>query len=307
MGLLGRTAGHIKRRVMHVVNRPNLCSLLRNLGFRFAQVRIGKIKLWVDLEDGLGQYVFIHRRYEAFETSLIEQIARPGMTVVDIGANIGYYTLILASRVGKMGKVYAIEPEPTNMMLLQRNIQLNRLSNVVCEQTAVLDYEGQVTLYLSDINHGDHRVFDAADDDRFNAGTPRNQISVRTIVLDRYLANVGAQVDLVKMDIQGAEMLALDGMVNTLSNPNLVLFCEFWPYALRQTHNEPSKFLESLKQLGFEIFEIIEANQTVIPVNPVELANRFADPDYADLICVQRARVNNIPFLSAAPGNAPAT
>lgn len=295
-----RIARSAKYRLVSVINRANLCRWMCRLGFRFVQTRVGPTRLWVDLEDGLGQYFFIHHRYEEFETTLIEQVARPGMTVVDIGAHIGYYTLLLAAKVGKTGKVFAIEPAPDNMLLLQRNIRLHRLSNVVCEQAAVMDYEGQVTLYLSHINHGDHRVVDAMDDKHFNAGVPRRQVSVRTIILDKYLAQAGVQPDLVKMDIQGAEMLALAGMVNTLSNPNLVLFCEFWPYGIRQTRREPIEFLKALQRMGFEIFEIVQANHTVVPIDPLELSNRFADPDYADLVCVQCGRQKDLSFLPLA-------
>lgn len=285
--------------VNQIFNRQNRCNLLLRLGVRFAQARIGQINMWVDLRNGLGQYYYIHQQYESFETCLIEQVARPGTTVVDIGANVGYYTLVLAKQIGPAGKVIAIEPDPSNMSLLRRNLQLNHLDNVLCEQAAALDHEGETTLYLSDINDGDHRVFDAQDDARFNQGKKRMKVVVRAIVVDKYMAELGKQADLVKVDIQGAEMLALPGMLNTLSHPDVVLFCEFWPYALRQAGSDPIQFLETLKNQGFELFEILEATHKVTSVNVNELVNRFSDPEYANLICVRRPRSQSIPFLAA--------
>lgn len=270
---------------------------LRTFGVRYAKLSFGKIKLWVDLEDGLGWYFFVYRNYEPYETSLIQQVVRPGMTILDVGAHVGYYTLLLALSVGETGKVIAFEPEPSNFELLRRNVLLNRLSNVICEQAAVLDHEGRTTLYLSSINKGDHRVFDARDDDRFNSGRPRSMVLVQTIMIDKYLRDHRIKADLVKMDIQGAEMLALRGMTDTLSDPNVVLFCEFWPYALRKAGSDPMQFLGSLKGLGIELFEIVEAKETVLPVQIIELCNRFSDADYANLICVHRSWCGDIPFL----------
>jgi FkbM family methyltransferase len=229
---------------------------------------------------------------------LIGKITKPGMQVLDVGAHAGYYTVIFASRVGETGQVIAFEPDPGNFELLRRNIHANRLPNVVCEQAAVMSYEGEATLYLSSINYGDHRVFNSHDDNKFNTGIPRSTIPIRTVVLDKYLRDKGVRPDLVKMDIQGAEMLALPGMIDTLSNPNVVLFCEFWPYTLRRAGSDPVKFLESLKELGFELFEIIEANRSIVPVQIKEISNRFADPDYANLICVHQARVKSISLFN---------
>jgi FkbM family methyltransferase len=277
--------------------RLHICSLLRKFRVQFVQVRVGKVKIWIDLRDGLGEYWFVHQRYEPFETSLIEKLAKPGMFVLDVGANVGYYTVILASKVGRSGQVIAFEPDPDNLVLLRRNIQSNRLSNVVCEQAAVMSYEGEATLYRSSINYGDHRVFDSQDDRDFNDGRPRSTVSIRTVSLDKYLRDIGIRPDLVKMDIQGAEMLALPGMIDTLSNPNVMLFCEFWPYALRRAGSEPIKFLQTLKQIGFELFEIMEASKTIVPVQVEELSNRFADPDYANLIGVHHSRLKDLPFL----------
>ncbi len=145
-------------------------------------------------------------------------------------------------------------------------------------------------LYLSNNNFGDHRVFDACDDDILNKGVARKSVEVPAVSLDKYLKKSGFRADVVKIDIQGAEMLALPGMIETLSNPRVVLFCEFWPYGLRKADTSPKHFLESLKELGFELFEIIETSRSVTPVNISELSERFPDMGYANLFCIHPSR-----------------
>jgi len=282
----------IRKNMTGKQSRREMCyKLLRRLGVRFVPIRVKNVKMWVDLHDEvLNHHFFVHQEYEPFETSLIERATAPGMTVVDIGAHIGYYTLHLALRAGTRGKVIAFEPDPTNMQLLKRNVQLNRLSNVICEQSAVLGHNGKTMLYLSNNNFGDHRVFDAQDQDRFNKGVPRESIEVRATALDSYLESRGEQADVIKMDIQGAEMLALPGMVKTLSNPNVVLFCEFWPYGLHKANTNPKQFLESLRDLGLQLFEIVETDQTVINVEVNGLSERFPDLGIANLICIHPSR-----------------
>lgn len=296
--MLYRIAKSIKYRALSVIpNRQSRCNLLRKVGARFAPTRVGTVRLWVDLRDGLGQYFFIHQKYESFETELVEQIVQTGMTVVDIGANVGYYTILFASRVGETGTVIAIEPDPTNMQLLRRNLRWNHLGNVTCQQAAAMAYEGTTKLYLSNINNGDHRVYNAKDDDCFNQGMVRVGIEVRTIVVDGYLKKEGKSANIVKMDIQGAEMLALSGMRHTLEDPNVILLCEFWPYALRKAGTDPTRFLETLSGLGLRLFEIFEENRTVKPADLAALPHRFSDSNYANLICVRPERGTHVPFL----------
>jgi FkbM family methyltransferase len=245
--------------------------------------------MWIDLKDKvLSYYIFIHGDYEPYETELLEKLTRPGMTVVDVGANMGFYTLNLAKRVGPTGRVYAFEPDPTNRMLLQRGIRLNGLKNVICESAAVMNCEGNIHLYLSQINFGDHRVFESPDYHRAQESdeTGRIPVEVPAIILDNYLG--GVPVDIVKMDIQGAEWMALAGMHQTLSNKQTTLFFEFWPHGILQSGGDPALFLQTLTNLGFELLEIREQDRKVLKAETAELLERLphADDAYANLLCV---------------------
>ena len=260
--------------------------LLRAVGIRSVKVRVRGRPLWIDLRDTtLGRYFWVFRTYEPFEAELIERAAQTGMTAVDIGANVGYLTVLLGHRVGAAGNVIAFEPDPTNFALLERSVEANLLTNVTCEQAAVMGSTSTASLYLSGVNFGDHRVFDAKDDEQFNAGAPRARVEVRAVSLDDYLGRDGiANPGLIKMDIQGAEVAALPGMQRALSHPDVVLFCEFWPYGLRRSGADPRQFLNSLTGLGLELFEIDEASQSILAVDPKELSERYPDLGMTNLV-----------------------
>jgi FkbM family methyltransferase len=264
--------------------------LLRAAGIRSVKVRVRGRPLWIDLRDTtLGRYFWVFRTYEPFEAELIERAAQAGMTAVDIGANVGYLTVLLGHRVGAAGKVIAFEPDPTNFALLRRSVEANLLANVTCEQAAVMGSTSTASLYLSGVNFGDHRVFDAKDDEQFNAGAPRAKVEVRAVSLDDYLSGNGAP-GLIKMDIQGAEVAALPGMRRALSHPDVVLFCEFWPYGLRRSGAEPRQFLDSLVGMGLELFEIDEASRSILTVDVQELSKRYPDLGLTNLVGCHPAR-----------------
>lgn len=104
------------------------------------------------------------RVYEPLETQWMFDHVGPNDVVVDVGANIGYYTLLLAKQVGHAGRVFAFEPDPVNFDLLQRNVERNGYRNIVLERLAVSDVTGSVTLFTNEENRGDHRIHPTTSD-----------------------------------------------------------------------------------------------------------------------------------------------
>ena len=140
------------------------------------------------------------------------------MRVLDIGANVGYYTALLADRVGPAGHVTAFEPEPGNHAVLRRTIAVNGFPNVEAVQGAVSQSSGESFLFLSELNQGDHRLY---------ATAGRRRIAVPILAIDSFLPPE-TLIDFVKMDIQGSEGLALRGMLQTLRrSPNIQILTEF--------------------------------------------------------------------------------
>lgn len=208
-------------------------------------------------DKSITRILFIFREYEPAETKFVARQLSPGMTFIDIGANSGYYSLLAAQIVSQQGRVFAFEPNPSNVEILRTNIAANGLENVVAEELAISSRTGEVNLYLSSINEGDHRIYEGRDDDFYNAGRERLAIRVQTTTLDRYLEGFASSVDFVKLDIQGAEHEALKGMKRTLSgNADIVLMTEYWPYGLRKCGSEPIILLYEMEELGFMIFQL---------------------------------------------------
>jgi FkbM family methyltransferase len=237
-------------------------------------------RMWLDDKDTLE--LGTHEVYEPVETGLFNTHLRAGDRVLDIGANIGYYTLIAARRVGPQGRVYAFEPDPANFRLLEKNVRANGYANVVLVNKAVADKNGKIRLYLNPSNRGDHRVYDSKDG--------RSSIEIETVALDRFFKPLDKKIHFIKMDIQGAEALALEGMKGLVrANKGLKLITEFSPASLEMAGSRPPSYLKNLQALGFRFFEISEKKKSVRPVKPAPLLKRSwgGSEDYTNLLCIK--------------------
>lgn len=196
-------------------------------------------------------YRILYGLYKKFSDrhvgALLREIISPGMTVIDVGANIGFYTAFMANIVGEKGRVYAFEPSPHNFNLLKK---YNNNNNVTLVQAAVGDTTGEIVLYVSDKLNVDHHTYETDE--------IRQKINVLSYRLDDYLKN--EKVDFIKMDIQGFEYHALLGMKNILrNNANIKIFMEFWPYGLIKAGSSVEKLLTLLHELDFQT-ELLERN-----------------------------------------------
>lgn len=217
--------------------------------------------------------------YEKSESALFRKKVKNGMVVIDVGANIGYFTVISAQLVGPFGRVISFEPEPENFSFLKETVALNKFSNIEIYDLALSDKVGKGTLFLSKTNKGDHRMFDP--------GNASESIDISMTTLDDFLMQKGIQkVDFIKMDIQGAEALALDGMKNTMAhNKRISLIIEFCPHDLLMSKTEPLSLLNKLKGLGFKIFEIKEGLRLNLVSDFNSLIKRHSGTKYTNLYC----------------------
>jgi FkbM family methyltransferase len=237
--------------------------------------------MYVHAEDGgVAHQLIMYRQYEPFESSLVRKYLKPGMTVYNIGANLGYYTLLASECVGANGKVYAFEPAPENFELLTRMVSENKLTNVELFPSAVGAAKGSATLSLSQTNSGDHQLQKIAS---------RDFIAVDVISIKSFVANGHAQPDAIIMDVQGAEFDVLRGAAELAASvKHLVLFTEFWHSGLDERHpNGATEMLELLDSASFHISVIDEKRRTLKKISQKELLQEFSGNAEANLLCIR--------------------
>lgn len=215
-------------------------------------------------DDPVSQSISGSGSWEAFESELVWKSLSPGDTFVDVGANLGYFSVLAASRVGPDGYVIAFEPEQSNFALLQRNVALNPLSHCHLHNVALSDVEARGHLFLNLQNRGDHQIY--ASDGRM----------AQAIVMHRAddLLPPDARIRLIKMDTQGAEHNIIRGMQQTITRnaDELLLITEFWPRGLERCGGDARAMLHALLGLGLKPYVIEHIKHVLLdgPVSDIE-------------------------------------
>lgn len=206
----------------------------------------------------------LYGKYEEYIRSVMLSLAQPGTTVVDVGANVGLHAIPLAMSLGKGGQVIAFEPDPDNYALLCKNVKRNKISNIRLENTGLSSEAGTALLYQSVENRGSLSLCKENVD-----GGDQKEISPVEITLkvaDDLFQDISPPVSLVKIDVEGAEPLVVQGMWNTLErNPDAKLIFEFWPRFIEQFSLDSLQFLKALEAHGFVLSVIDEANRKIDP------------------------------------------
>ncbi len=244
---------------------------------------LADFKMYVRLDDwAVGARIAVKRNYEAHVTATMRSLLQRDMVVVDVGANIGYYTLLAASKVGNTGKVIAFEPSSQNCDLLRMSIAANNFSSVIVHSCAVADTDRVVGFNMSDSNGA------------INRKNPiESAYQVQAVKLDTFLKGE-SRIDLVKLDIEGAEGLALRGMQSLLQDHRPTIFTEFSPAALETNYGiTPRQYLSILFDLGYELF-VIDRNKgkDSHPQSYEQIMLRFANiaSEHLDLVAYPREK-----------------
>lgn len=194
-------------------------------------------------------YSVFKNKQDAFEIELLKKHIKKGNTVLDIGANIGFYATILSDIVGENGKIHCFEPDATNFVHLKK--ETSSYTNIIINNKAVGPKTEKIKIYTSKELNVDHRTYKPEQYDK--------EIEIDAVSIDEYMA--GTRVDFIKMDIQGFEMEAMKGMKETLKkNPNVKMISEFWPYGLKKAGSSVRDYFTLLKELDFKI-EILKENK----------------------------------------------
>jgi FkbM family methyltransferase len=222
------------------------------------------LRFWFRLRDrAIGQNI-AKGCYEPSVTELVKQIVKPGMNCLDAGANIGYFTVVLGRLVGAEGSIHSFEPFPENYELLMRNIKENSLQTIVSPwQLAASEQRGTGTLFfradaLND-NYGSMFISDHAQDGHLQS------IRVRRADLDSVLPE-NVPIHFVKMDIEGAEVHALQGMRRTIERYHPTMIIELNEQALITGGDHTAEDLISLlTKFGYIIQEVGTASRFRLP------------------------------------------
>lgn len=257
------------RTVVSPLLRGLASALLRFRGFRVPP----EFPLWARLEIALDLS-------ERDTLALLRRIIKPGMCIVDAGANIGYYSRRLSRMVGPGGRVYAFEPAPDTLRYLRANTRRRR--NVEVCPCAISDREGQATFYLHPVSCASNSLVDLAESAR--------QVDVPLTSLDRFVDSHNIrQVDLVKIDIEGGEIAALKGMRELARRqPSLTVILEYCPHHIRKSGLTRQEFFSELHHMGFCVHTITSPPETV-DLATAPSADRYdlKEGEYLNLLCVK--------------------
>jgi len=216
--------------------------------------------------------------YEKAETKFFYTVCHDGMTFLDVGANIGYYTALAARAVGPNGKVIALEPDPESYQYLEQTIKANAVGNVQAFQVAASDSSATLPLFISKDNRGDNRLYAPAEE--------RPQIEVEARPIDELLSenNINT-VDFIKIDVQGYEPKVITGLKKTINqSKNLTILMEFWPKGITEAGGDAGEFLEDLRKLGLTLFELKSDGDLIKLTNDLDLISRHQGRKYTNLV-----------------------
>lgn len=228
--------------------RQTLRETGHKLGKRTLRTRHG-FTMALELGDWIPQDIYLTGDFESTTSNLVKKLLKPGDTVIDAGANIGYFSLLFASCVGPTGHVHAFEPVPELVEKLRANISLNRFGHITVNPFALSDHEGTARFYTGP---ADNSGLSSLRQPRQSRGS----FDVQLRPFDTLMPESDTSVSLVKIDVEGAELQVLRGMENMLraSRPNCLV--EVTDGFLREMGDSSDALLDYFARLDYVCYMI---------------------------------------------------
>ena len=212
-------------------------------------IEVNGYKMKVMLNDpfGTSNELLLFNTHEPISTQLISKELKNGMTVLDIGGNIGYYVLLEHKCIGNNGKIIAIEPSPDNFKILEDNLALQNISNVQAYNIAAGDKDGQLNFLIYKDASNSCMVIPEGQEERW----PGDKIKVPVRKMDQFINELKLeQIDFVRMDVEGYELHIIKGMKESLSKFKPKIHIEVHKNILGKENVK--KFFQVFKELGYE-------------------------------------------------------
>ena len=226
---------------------PELRKNGHELGERLVRTRYD-FKFSADLGDWLGQYVYLTGVYEPPTARVIAKLLEPGDTFIDVGANSGFFTLLASKRVGPAGRVLSFEPVPSMHKKLLENISVNGMNNISVQDTALSKAEGTLPLFEGPQGH---KGISSLRQIENSSAT----LQVRTLPLDSF-SNTLSSVKLIKIDVEGAEQLVLEGMTNILNKYHPYFVIEITDDYLRAFGHTAVRLANFIREFGYRMYKV---------------------------------------------------
>lgn len=238
-------------------------SRAKGLGQRTVKTKYG-FNMRVDLEgDMLGWHVYLSGIWEPPTSKIMAALIRPGDVVVDIGANVGYFTLLAATKTGPRGKVLAFEPVPSIRLALEQNLLLNNVNHVDVYPIALSNSTGRMTIHENKGLSSLRSIENA-----------KASIVIETKPFD-LLIDRNLPIKLIKMDVEGAEGIVLDGMLNSLKTHKPDLIIEITDGFLKEMGHSASELCDKIVACGYKMYYISSRGLSIIPYPPKKWAVQF--------------------------------
>jgi FkbM family methyltransferase len=209
-------------------------------------------KMFVDTRDLLiAPWLLMHGEWEPEETELVKKLIKAGDVFVDVGANLGYYSLI-AARVGA-SHVYAFEAQPSTYELLGKNVIINWMTKFITyENLAVYSHTTDLEFFVRNNYPGNSSLGFTPPDQLGKWFDTTTAVKVHAVSLDDYFADRPGKIDLLKVDVEGAEPAVFDGARRTLAqNRDIKILCEWSPDQMATARQDPARLIEVWAEQGF--------------------------------------------------------
>lgn len=207
----------------------------------------------VNLATEIGYKIIFHGYHDPAMAKVLRHITRPGHTCIDIGANIGSYTILMAFAAGPGGRVFALEPQPEVAADLLKNVALNRLTNVAVLQAALTERDGETPLFTQAQDATNQMISSL----RPGVAPNERELTVKTIsarTLEQALGDRGC--DVIKMDVNGAELLLLREMGGLIARCRPSLIVEFRKPLWERFGTRIEDALELFRSWGYDLYSI---------------------------------------------------